>query len=66
MTVKFGSYLDHAETDKKRQNVISCFILRLISFIFAEITVDINFVDNANAEICDYSLLTFQFRYIEN
>ena len=31
----------------------------------ATFTVDLNFVDNANAEICDYSLFTLQFHYIE-
>ena len=35
MTAKFGSFFDYAEMDEKRQNVISSFILRPISFIFA-------------------------------
>ena len=35
VTAKFGSFFDQAETDEKRQNVISSSILRLISFIFA-------------------------------
>ena len=35
VTAKFRSFFDHAETDEKRQNVISSSILRPISFIFA-------------------------------
>ena len=34
-------------------------------FFHNTFTVDLNFVDNANTEICDYSLFIFQFRYIE-
>ena len=30
-----------------------------------ELTNDVDFVDKANAEICDHSLFTLQFSYIE-
>ena len=35
VTAKFRSFFDHAETDEKRQNVISSSILRQMLFIFA-------------------------------
>ena len=35
LTVKFGSFLDHAETDKLGQNVISSSVQHPISLIFA-------------------------------
>ena len=35
LTAKFGSFLDHAETGEKGQNVISSSVQHLISFIFA-------------------------------
>ena len=37
LTAKFGSFLDHAETGEKRQNVISCSssVQHPISLIFA-------------------------------
>ena len=35
LTAKFGSLLDHAETGKKTQNVISSSVQHLISLIFA-------------------------------
>ena len=35
LTAKFGSFLDHAETGEKGQNVISSFVQHPISLIFA-------------------------------
>ena len=35
LTAKFGSFLDHAKTGEKGQNVISSFVQLLISLIFA-------------------------------
>ena len=35
LTAKFGSFLDHAETGEKGQNVLSYFIQHPISLIFA-------------------------------
>ena len=63
VTAKFGSFFDHAEMEEKRQNVISSSISRPISlcFFYHIFTVEINFVYNANAEMCDYSLLHCNF-----
>ena len=69
LTSKFGSFLDHAETGEKVQNVISSSVQHPISLIFAihvslnhTFTNDVDFVDKAYAEICDHSLFTLQFR----
>ena len=67
LTAKFGSFLDHAETGEKGQNVISSSVQHLISLIFAIHlsfiipTNDVDFVDKAYLEICDHSLFTMQF-----
>ena len=73
LTAKFGSFLDHAETGEKGQNVISSSVQHPISLIFAILvsfiraytfTNDVDFVDKvkAYAEICDHSLFTLKFR----
>ena len=69
LTTKFGSFLDHAETGKKGQNVISSSVQHPIFFDFCDpcffyhtFTNDVDFVDKTYAEICDHSLFTLQFR----
>ena len=54
LTAKFGSFLDHAETGEKGQNVISSSVQHPISLIFAipcffyyTFTNDVGFVDKA-------------------
>ena len=54
LTAKFGSFLDHVETGKKGQNVISSSVQHPISLIFAihvsfiiTFTNDVDFVDKA-------------------
>ena len=59
------------KNDKMSSVLLSCvaisfiFAVHVSNFFYHIFTVDINFVDNVNAEICDNSLFTFQFRYIE-
>ena len=66
LTAKFGSFLDHAETGEKGQNVINSSVQHPISLIFAIhvsfiIPLPMGFVDKAYEEICDHSLFTLQF-----
>ena len=70
LTAKFWTFLDHTQKGEKTQNVISSSVQHLISLIFAihvsfTFTNDVNFVDKAHAEICDLSLFTLQFCYID-
>ena len=69
LAAKFGSFLDHAETGEKGQNVISSSVQNPIFFDFCNpcffyhtFTNDVDFVDKAYAEICENSLFTLQFR----
>ena len=73
LTAKFGSFLNHEETGEKGQNVIYSSVQHLISLIFA---IHVSFIIplpmmwilltiKAYAEICDHSLFTLQFCYIE-
>ena len=70
LTAKFGSFLDHAETGEKGQNVISSSVQHMISLVFAiylssffyhTFTNDVDFVDKAYAEIYDHSFFAMQF-----
>ena len=65
VTAKFGSFFDHAETDKKKDKMSSVplsyvrFLLFLQSMtcsFYHIFTVDINFVDNANVHVIKPSI----------
>ena len=72
LTAKFGSFLDHAETVDKGQNVI--ILLSNIRFLwFLQSMFLLSYLyqwcgfcwQSGYAEICDHSLFTLQFRQIE-
>ena len=62
LTAKFGSFLDHAETGKKGQNVISSSVQHPISLIFAiHVFLPMSMMwvlltKPIDAEICDHNL----------
>ena len=69
LTAKFGSFLDHAETNGQKRTKCDQFFCPTSDFFdfcnpcffYHTFTNDVDFVDKAHAEICDHSLFTLQF-----